>query len=118
MICNLRNIVRNTYRFILDTIYVKLIFKRRMGYSLNLKEPKTFSEKLQWTKLYDRQPKYTIIVDKYAVKKYIADMVGEDYVIPTIGVWDRFADIDFGKFPDSFVLKTTHDSGGNIYLQG
>ena len=115
MICNLRNIIRYTYRFIPDKIYVKWIFKRRMGYSLNLKEPKTFSEKLQWMKLYDRRPEYTTTVDKYAVKKYIADLVGEEYIIPTIGVWDKVADIDFDRLPNSFVLKTTHDSGG-VYI--
>lgn len=108
----LKNIVRSLYRFIPDKLYIEWIFYRRMNYKLNLRNPKTYSEKLQWIKLYDRNPLYTTIVDKYAAKEYIANAVGKEYVIPTIGVWDRFEDIDFESLPQSFVLKTTHDSGG------
>ena len=111
----IRKAIRYLYRFIPDKVYIKWIFKRRMGYELNLEEPKTFSEKLQWLKLYDRQPRYSMIVDKYAVKKYISDLVGEEYVIPTIGAWDKFDDINFDELPNGFVLKTTHDSGG-VYI--
>jgi hypothetical protein len=85
-----------------------------MGYPLDLENPKTFNEKLQWLKLYDRKPIYTTMVDKYEVKKYIAEKLGEEYVIPTLGVWDRFDDIDFESLPDQFVLKCTHDSGGLV----
>ncbi len=81
---------------------------------LNLKNPQTFSEKLQWLKLYDRNPLYTTLVDKYAVKKYVADKIGDQYIIPTLGVWSKFEDIDFDKLPNKFVLKTTHDSGGVV----
>ncbi len=85
-----------------------------MGKKLDLKDPKTFNEKLQWLKLYDRNPEYTKMVDKYEVKKYVADIIGEEYIIPTLGVWDKFEDIDFAALPDQFVLKCTHDSGGLV----
>lgn len=97
-----------------DSIYLKMRFKKSMGYSLNLKEPKTFNEKLQWLKLYDRNPEYTTMVDKYAVKKYISEKIGAEYIIPTLGVWNSFDEIDFDALPDQFVLKCTHDSGGLV----
>ena len=95
-----------------DKEYVERLFKSKLHYPLDLNSPKTYSEKLQWLKLYDRKPEYTTMVDKYAAKKYVADIVGEEYIIPTLGVWDSFDDIDFDALPDKFVLKTTHDSGG------
>lgn len=97
-----------------DEKYLKMLFKDSMGYPLDLENPKTFNEKLQWLKLYDRKPIYTTMVDKYEVKKYIAEKLGEEYVIPTLGVWDRFEDIDFEALPEQFVLKCTHDSGGLV----
>lgn len=97
-----------------DKIYLELLFKERMGYPLDLDNPRTFNEKLQWLKLYDRRPKYTMMVDKYAVKQYVADKIGSEHIIPTLGVWDRFDDIDFDKLPNQFVLKCTHDSGGLV----
>ncbi len=100
-----------------DEIYLKALFRARMGYRLNLKNPKTFSEKLQWLKLYDRNPEYTKMVDKYEVKKYVADRIGRQYIIPTLGVWERFEDIDFEGLPDKFVLKCTHDSGGLVIVR-
>lgn len=81
---------------------------------LNLQDPQTFNEKLQWLKLYDRRPEYTTMVDKYAVKKYVADKIGDQYIIPTLGVWNSFKEIDFTKLPNQFVLKCTHDSGGIV----
>ena len=84
----------------------------KMGKHLNLKNPQTYSEKLQWLKLYNCRPEYTDMVDKYAVKKYVADKIGEQYVIPTLGVWDRPEDIEWDSLPGRFVLKTTH-GGGN-----
>ena len=84
-----------------------------MGKKLNLKDPQTFSEKLQWLKLYNRQSEYTRMVDKYAVKEYVASIIGPEYVIPTLGVWDRAEDIEWDKLPDRFVLKTTHGGGSN-----
>ncbi len=85
-----------------------------MGKKLNLKEPQTFNEKLQWLKLYDRRPEYTTMVDKYAVKEYVAEKIGAEHIIPTLGVWESFDDIDFDSLPEQFVLKCTHDSGGLV----
>lgn len=84
-----------------------LIFRKK----LNLDDPETFNEKLQWLKLYNRKPEYTKMVDKYEVKKYIADLIGNEYLIPTLGIYDSFDDIDFKKLPNKFVIKCTHDSG-------
>ena len=97
-----------------DRTYLKLMFRACTQKKLNLKSPKTYNEKLQWLKLHDRNPLYTTLVDKYEVKKYIADKIGEDYVIPTLGVWDSFDEIDFDSLPEQFVLKCTHDSGGLV----
>ena len=96
-----------------DKLYLKLLYRLKMGKRLNLKRPKTFNEKLQWLKLYNRKPEYTTMVDKYAVKEYVANIVGEEYIIPTLGVWDTPNDIDWDSLPDKFVLKTTHGGGGN-----
>lgn len=95
-----------------DEIYLKLKFKVNMGYWPDLSNPKTFNEKLQWLKLYDRKPEYTTMVDKFAVKQYVAQLIGIEYVIPTLGIWDSPDDIDFNSLPNQFVLKCTHDSGG------
>ena len=78
---------------------------------LNLYNPQTFNEKLQWLKLYDRKPEYTKMVDKYEVRKYIAKVIGEEYLVPLLGVYDRFEDINFDKLPNQFVLKPNHTSG-------
>lgn len=100
------------YRDMPDEKYIKRMFRYKMGYELDLENPKTFSEKLQWLKLYDRRPEYTIMVDKYEAKKYVAERIGEEYIIPTLGVWNHFEEIDFDTLPDQFVLKCTHDSHG------
>lgn len=98
-----------------DEWYLKLAFKLKMGYPLNLKEPKTFNEKLQWLKLYNRKPQYTQMVDKYAVRKYIAETIGEEYLIPLVGgPWKTAEAIDFEALPEQFVLKCNHDSGGIV----
>lgn len=89
-------------------------FIKKLGYKPDLDNPSTFNEKIQWLKLHDKNPIYTTIVDKYEVKSYVATLVGEKFVIPTLGVWDSFDDIDFNKLPNQFVLKCTHDSGGII----
>lgn len=102
------------YNHMNDSDFLKMAFKIHTGRVLNIEEPKTFNEKLQWLKLHDRKPEYTTMVDKYAVKEYVSKLIGEEYVIPTLGVWDRFEDIDFDSLPDQFVLKTTHDSGGVV----
>lgn len=95
-----------------DEEYLKRMFHYRMGYDLDLDNPQTFNEKLQWLKLYDRRPEYTTMVDKYEVKAYVTERIGKQYVIPTLGVWNKFDEIDFAKLPGQFVLKCTHDSGG------
>lgn len=95
-----------------DALYLKIMFRLKMGYSLDLKTLKTFNEKLQWLKLYNRKPEYTKMVDKYEAKKVAEKILGKEYIIPTLGVWDRFEDIDFSTLPDRFVLKTTNGGGG------
>lgn len=97
-----------------DEKYLKMLFKDSMGYPLNLENPKTFNEKLQWLKINDRKPLYTSLVDKYEAKEFASRIMGADRVIPTLGVWERFDDIDFDALPDQFVLKCTHDSGGLV----
>ena len=99
------------YKGMSDEDYLRMLFKADMGYDLNLDDPRTFCEKLQWLKLHDRRDEYTIMADKYLSKKYVADKVGQQYVVPLLGVWDRFSDIDFDALPDQFVLKCNHDSG-------
>ena len=105
---------RGILNFLPDRLLLKLLFRIRMGHKLDLKNPQTFNEKLQWLKLYNRSPEYVKMVDKYEVKKYVAEQIGEQYIIPTLGVWDKFEDIDFDSLPDQFVLKCTHDSGGLV----
>ena len=97
-----------------DKLYLKIIYKRITGENLNINHPKNFNEKLQWLKLYDRNPEYTKYVDKYRVKKIMEKLLGDEYRIPVLGVWDSFEEINISSLPDSFVLKTTHDSGGVI----
>jgi len=87
-------------------IWYRKVFKRK----LNLKNPQTFNEKIQWLKLHDRKPQYHNLVDKYEAKRIIGSIIGEEYIVKTYGVWDRWEDIDFSQLPDSFVLKFTHDS--------
>lgn len=97
-----------------DKRLLKILYKNRIGKKLDFKNPNTFNEKLQWLKLYDRNPDYTKMVDKYEAKKYISNLIGEEYIIPTLGVYNNFDEIDFDKLPNEFVMKCTHDSGGNI----
>ena len=106
--------INHIKNYIPDKYFIAYLFKKHLGYYLNLDNPKTFNEKLQWLKLYDRNSLYTILVDKFEVKKYISKMIGSDYIVPTIGIWNRFEDVDFKKLPLKFVLKCTHDSGGLI----
>lgn len=104
----------NLIKLIPDKEYLKMNYMVLMNESLDLKSPKTFNQKLQWLKIYDRNPKYTTMVDKLTAKKYVASVVGEEYIIPTLGVWESFDDIDFDSLPNEFVLKATHDSGGIV----
>lgn len=100
-----------------DDIYLKMLYKHRIGKKLNLNNPQTFNEKLQWLKLHDHNPEYTTMVDKYEVKKYVSEKIGEQYIIPLLGVWKHFDDIDFDLLPNQFVLKCTHDSGGIVIIK-
>lgn len=95
-----------------EKIYLKWMFKLNVGYPLNLDNPKSFNEKLNWLKLYDRDINYTSMVDKYLVKKFVSSIIGPEYIIPTLGLWDKPEDIEWDKLPSQFVLKTTHGSGG------
>lgn len=97
-----------------DRKYISLVYFRRMGYFPNLNSPTTFNEKLQWIKLFDRNSLYTTMVDKYLVKEYVASKIGEEYIIPTLGVWDSPANICWDSLPHQFVMKVTHDSGGLV----
>lgn len=98
-------------RVLPDKLYLSLLYRTKLGKKLDWQNPKTFNEKLQWLKVYDRRPEYTIYVDKFAVRDYVAKVIGEEYLIPLIGVWDSIEEIDFAKLPDCFVLKCNHDSG-------
>lgn len=93
-----------------DRAYIKKIYYSRMGKKINLRKPKTFCEKENWLKLYDRRPEYTMMADKYAVREYISNKIGKEYLVPLLGVWDRAEDIDFDKLPSKFVLKCNHNS--------
>lgn len=97
-----------------DALYLKMEYYFQTGRRLNLNNPKSYNEKLQWLKIHDRKPEYTQMVDKAGVKDYIAKTIGEQYVIPTLGIWKHFDDIDFTTLPEKFVLKCTHDSGGLV----
>lgn len=122
-----RYIADKNYRFLIDAgkgkydklsdmEYLEKKFYAMLGYSLNLSNPQTFNEKLQWLKLYDRKPEYTMMVDKYKVREYIKEQLGEEYLIPLLGVWDKAEDIDFDKLPNQFVLKCNHNSGFGMYI--
>lgn len=102
---------KGAFRRVSDEPFLKLQFRAQMGKWPDLKAPKTFSEKLQWLKLYARKPEYTMMVDKYQVRQYISQTLGEEYLIPVLGVWDDPADIDFDALPERFVLKCNHNSG-------
>lgn len=99
------------YKDMPDEEYLKKLYKSKFGKELNLENPQTFNEKQQWLKLYYRRPDYTMMADKYAVRPYIAEKIGEEYLVPLLGVWDDPDDIDFDALPEQFVLKCNHNSG-------
>lgn len=101
----------NMLNWIPDKAYLKMVYRFQTGQKLNIDNPQGFNEKLQWLKLYDRKSEYTQMVDKYGVRELIRERIGEDYLIPLLGVWDRPEDIDISALPEQFVLKCTHDSG-------
>ena len=106
--------MRGKLGFIPDKLYLNLMYWSNTGKWINIDNPKTYNEKLQWLKLYDRNPEYTKMVDKYLAKKYVSSLIGDEFIIPTLGVWDKFDDIEFENLPKEFVLKCTHDSGGLV----
>ena len=106
-------LLQQYFTWLPDKLYIMLVFRLKMGYWLDLKNPHTYNEKIQWLKLYNRRPEYTKMVDKYAVKAYVATVIGDEYIIPTIGVWERPEDIEWDKLPNQFVLKTTHGGGSS-----
>lgn len=104
-------VLRRTRNLWPDAAFIKAKWYFLMGCRLDLDDPRTFSEKLQWLKLNDRQPRYTDMVDKCAVKKYVAERIGDKYIIPTLAEYDSPADIDWESLPDRFVLKTSYGGG-------
>ena len=90
------------------------MFYKHFRRFIDFNDPKTFSEKIQWLKLYDRKPVYSVMVDKYEAKKYAAGIIGKQYIIPTLGVWDHVSEIEWDRLPNQFVLKCTHDSGSIV----
>ena len=103
------------FKCIKDKTFIKIKYYFVMDKKLNLENPKTFNEKLQWLKLYDRNPEYTKMVDKYEAKKYVLNLIGEEHIIPTLGIYNNFEEINLAKLPDKFVIKPTHTSG-NVYI--
>ena len=108
MLSSIAPLIRN------DELFIRMKWKLRMNYPLDLEHPQTYNEKLQWLKLHDRKPIYTTMVDKCEAKKYVADIIGQEHIVPTLAVYDRVEDIDFDTLPHQFVLKCTHDSGGVV----
>lgn len=109
----LLSVVIKLYFLFPERLYLKIRYYLEMGKPLDLKNPKTMNEKLQWLKLYNRKPEYTQMVDKVLAKEYVAKLIGDKYIVPTLGVWNHFDEIDFDVLPDQFVLKTNH-SGGSL----
>lgn len=108
----LRFKIMRIFSWVPDIPWLKLLFRIKNGYWMDFKHPKTFNEKLQWLKVYDNRPEYTQMVDKYGVKDYVTNKIGAEYVIPTLGVWNKPEDIDWDTLPKEFVLKTTTGGGG------
>lgn len=103
--------VYNSLSFLPDETFVRLVYRMRMGKSLNLRNPQTFTEKLQYLKLHDHNPLYTAMADKIAMRDYVRERIGDGHTVSIEGVWNCFDEIDFSRLSQSFVLKTNHDSG-------
>lgn len=99
-----------------DEVFLKKWYFLMLNQELNLDNPQTFNEKMQWLKINDRRSEYTMMVDKYRAKIYVAKIIGEEHIIPTLGVWSNYDEIDFSELPNQFVLKSTHDSGGVVII--
>ena len=104
-------------RLLPDRLWISILYRVKMGKKLDLKNPKSFNEKLQWLKLYDRRSEHIEMVDKYAAKQKVATLIGDEYIIPTLGIWSNVEDVNFDALPARFVLKCTHDSGGGTYAR-
>ena len=109
--------IKYAMRIIPDRAYIQMYYFAHFKKFCNLKNPKTYNEKLNWLKLHDKNPIYTRIVDKFEAKEYVKDIIGDQYIIPTLGVWDNFDDIDFDELLQQFVLKCTHDSEGLVIVK-
>lgn len=109
-----KNIICRILGVIPDVFFLKTMYKIKTGRKLDLKDPKTYSEKLNWLKVYDHNPLYTRLADKFEVRDYVKNRIGEEYLIPCLGVWDKFEDINFDLLPNQFVLKCTHDFGSVV----
>lgn len=105
---------RGFWNWMPDKMYLKILHRALVGEKLDLKNPSTYMQKIQWLKLYDRKPEYTQYADKYEVRKHIKETIGEQYLVPLIGVWNSVDEIPFEELPQKFVLKCTHDSGSVI----
>ncbi|MBQ3697430.1 MAG: hypothetical protein II883_05875 [Spirochaetales bacterium] len=97
-----------------DESFLRRKFKALLHYEPDFSSPKTFNEKMNWLKLHDRNPSYVSLVDKYEVKQIVSEIIGPEYVIPNLGIWDNPEAIDFDALPDQFVLKCSHDSGSRV----
>ena len=110
----MHNLFKRILKLLPDRVFIDIKYYAHFHRFPNLNNPKTFNEKIQWLKLNDRRSVYTTMVDKFQAKEYISKIVGAEYTIPTIGVWNSFDEIDFSSMPNQFVLKTTHDCGGIV----
>ncbi|HKM05540.1 MAG TPA: ATP-grasp fold amidoligase family protein [Sphaerochaeta sp.] len=104
-------------RVLSDKTFLSIKYRMSNGTKLNLEDPKTYNEKLQWQKIHDRNPLYPALTDKYAVRNFIADTIGKKYVVPLVGVYDNVSAIDVAALPSSFVLKPTHTSGDVLFCK-
>ncbi len=107
-------LLRKLLKFLPDKLFLQIYFFKNMKKFINFKSPKTFNEKIQWMKVYDRNPLYTKIADKYEVRDFVANLLGEQYLIPVYGIYNHFSEIDFDSLPQQFVIKCTHDSGSVV----
>ncbi len=110
----LKSLALSFGKLVPDKLYLKIFYKKALGKKLDLNNPVTYNEKIQWMKLYYRKKIMTELVDKYEVRKHITKAIGEEYLFPLYGVWDSPEEIDYDALPDQFVLKCTHDSGSVI----
>lgn len=112
----LKNIICKGLAVVPTKTYLKVMYKIKTGRKLNLKNPVAYSEKINWMKIYDKNPLYTQLADKYEVRKYVSERIGEEHLIPLLGIWDKFDDINFDELPENFVLKCTHDFGSVVLV--